>query len=52
MENVTSERREARAEELLKRQQERWAAEDAKWQKYNTEYNRQQMEDSCEGEEP
>jgi len=33
-----------------KRQQARWAAEDAKSKKYNTEYNRQQMIDSCEGE--
>ena len=39
-------------EEDLKRYNARCAAEDAKWHKYNTEFNRQQMEDSCEGEAP
>ena len=41
-----------KAEENLKRYKERCAAEDAKWHKYNTQFNREQMEDWCEGESP
>jgi|TARA_B110000858_G_C17765725_1_gene456957 hypothetical protein len=46
---LAEEERNMTYEKLLKRQQEQWAAENAKWHKYNTEFNRQQMEDSCEG---
>tara|TARA_B110000977_G_scaffold75215_1_gene101518 strand:+ start:1132 stop:1299 length:168 start_codon:yes stop_codon:yes gene_type:complete len=39
-----------RSDEFKKKQKEVWAAEDAKWKKFDTPYNRAQMIDWCEGE--